>query len=63
MEKLFTFIKYCIKCMLEGFGAMFGHVPEDYGWKEVFVGLGTLFVIVIIIASILLLTGQIKFKK
>jgi len=63
MEKIFAFIKYCIKCMLDGFGAMFGHVPEGYGLKEVFVGLGTLFVILFVIASILLLTGQIKIKK
>lgn len=60
---VFNFIWYCIKCMLNGFCAMFGRAPEGFTIKEGLIGAATLIVIMIIIFLILWLTGVIKFKK
>lgn len=57
------FIWYCIQCMFSCFTAMFGHVPNDFTIKDIFVGIATLIVIVGIIILILWLTGVIKFKN
>lgn len=61
--KFFEFIWYCIKCMAWGFSAMCGHVPKNYGFKEIFIGFATFVLITLLIFLILVFTGVIKFKK
>lgn len=57
------FIWYCIQCMFSCFTAMFGHIPNDFTTKDIFVGIATLIVVVCIIFLILWLSGVIKLKK
>lgn len=63
MKKILDFIWYCIKCMLDLFSAMFGHVSHESTIKDTIVGFVTLIIIMSIIIILLIVTGAIKFRK
>lgn len=57
------FIWYCISCMMNCFSAMFGHMPKDFTWKEILIGIATLLVIILILALIVWLISLIGKKN
>ena len=63
MNKILDFIWYCIKCMLDLFSAMFGHVSDESTIKDTIVGFVTLIITMSIIIILLIVTGAIKFRK
>lgn len=63
MSSIWNFIKYCFISMFNGFSAIFGHVPEGYGWKEVFVGLATLAFLIGLVILTYFLLSNIKIGK
>lgn len=56
------FIWYCLKCMFDLFIAASGYAPEGYTWKQTFIGVITLIVIIALVLCVLLLMGG-RFKK
>ena len=61
---LLKFIVYCLKCMVDFFVTSFGgRIPKGFGFKEGAIGFVTFLVIVVLILSILLMTGILEYKK
>ena len=58
-----NFIKYCFTCMMNCFSAAFGHVPENFTWKEILTGIATLLIILGLIFLIIWLISLICRKK
>lgn len=56
------FIWYCISCMMTCISAVGGHLPEDFTWKEILIGVATLLVIILILALIVWLISLIGKK-
>ena len=60
---VFKFIWYCLTCMFDVFLAAAGFVPNDFTWKQGLTGVITLIIIIVLVLSILLLTGVVKIKN
>ena len=63
MKDIFKFLWYCIKCVLDLFSAIIGHVDENYELIDGLVGFITLIFIMIIVFLFFYFTGIIRFIK